>query len=120
MRHPMDTFRSWRRRHHDKFTADFFFGMWRTLFELKERADSFWMPVDTVDRDERLSAIEKRLARALLHDWTPENVYSRYDGPPSRYWTSWRGPKEAAVVRENEAREFFKTLPHFGQFGYVL
>lgn len=118
MRHPIAVYRSWRRRHGP--VGDLFLSMWRTLFELKEGvADSFWLPVDTADRDARLSMIERRLGVDLIHDWSPQNVFFESPCPPILNWRAWRNPKAFEGLAEAEACKAFRSMP-FDEFGYEL
>ena len=102
MRHPLQVFSSWVKRGRE---ADHDFReMWTNLFRLKERfADSFWLPVDTEDREGRLQAISERLEHQFTTDWRPvcatQNSYQ------------WKGG-----MTLDEVRGFVATLP-FGPFG---
>lgn len=101
MRHPMDVARSWMRR--GKGMDHWFRAMWRNLFELKAGfEDSYWLPIDTTDREGYLDAARERLRAPLATDWVPRGVTGN-DYP-------YRGGMTLL-----EAQEFFLTLP-FGQF----
>lgn len=104
MRDPIEVARSWIRR--SKTLDHTFVSMWNNLFALKTSyGDSFWLPVDTPDRDAYLDAIEARIGVELNRDWTRKGVFTAQN-------YQWSSGMTVA-----EAREFLMTLP-FGQFGY--
>lgn len=106
MRHPMKVVESWLKRQKPMDWS--FRDSWRSLFRLKAQyEDSFWLPVDTDDRDERLAVLGARLGINLETDWMPKGVFStdHYD------WVE--------KMTRDQARDFLKTLP-FDQFGYDL
>lgn len=106
MRHPMENAKSKIKR--AKPMDKDFKASWVGLFGLKEaHQDSFWLPVDTPDRDEYLDRIEERLGVELTRDWTPKGVFTAQN-------YAWQGG-----MTLDQAREFFRTLP-FEQFGYEL
>ncbi len=104
MRNPVEVWKSWRKR--NKPPDNTFRQMWSALFSLKETfPDSFWLPMDTEDRDVYLDMIEERLGEPVNRDWTRKGVYQMsYDC-------------EGGMTLE-EALEFFATLP-FEQFNYA-
>lgn len=105
MRHPVNVAQSWIKR--GKQISGWFCEMWENLFSLKaEFEDSFWLPIDTEDRDHRLALIGERLGISLDTDWTPKGV-------TGNNWPYIEG------MTVTEAAAYLRTLP-FEQFGYVI
>ena len=98
MRHPLLVADSWRRR--GRKVGEDFKAMWRNLFSLQGE-DTYWLPIDTPDRDRRLEALSTRLGVDLDDDWP---VHGHYEGDLGA-----NGMDHAELV------EFCQTLP-FGQF----
>lgn len=102
MRDPMKVAKSWIKR--GKAMDHGFRDMWTNLFRLAGDYESFWLPVDTKDRDERLRAIGDRLGKELVTDWEPVcstgNDYQYREG-----------------MTLDECRDFFRGFD-FAQFGY--
>ena len=106
MRNPRDVCESWIRR--SKPLDKTFKQMWSALFNLKSSiVDSYWLPVDTEDRDEYLDEIEYRLDTQLNRDWTPKGVFTAQN-------YEWSGG-----MTMDEAVDWLRQFP-FEQFGYDL
>lgn len=109
MRNPVAVASSWIKR--GKELDGMFKDMWRNLFQLKaEVEDSYWLPVDTHDREARLRIIGERLSKDLSTDWMPQGVF--YGA---------REIKASRGMNLPQARAYF--LEHknwFDQFGYVI
>ena len=103
MRHPMAVARSWMRR--GKPMDAVFCSMWENLFHLSQY-ESYWLPVDSADREQRLALIAKRFDVPCETSWHPVGE--------STGEVIWR---EGMTL--DEAREFFLGLP-FEQFGYEI
>ena len=104
MRHPMAVAQSWTNR--GMVMDDRFRNMWENLFALQKAHDGLWLPVDTPDRDMRLTAISERLGVVLSTDWVPlEHM-------------SVKKPFKGGMTL-GDCKEFYTTLP-FAQFGYNL
>lgn len=104
MRHPIDVAQSWIRR--SKTVDHTFRGMWQNLFSLKETVeDSFWLPVDTPDRDVYFDDIQDRLGTFLNRDWTRKGVFT------GRVY-EWSGGMTITQVID-----WAHTMP-FDEFGY--
>ena len=122
MRNPLHVWRSWTRRHSKTMGdwSEFFKAQWLKLFAMKLRyKDSYWLPVDTEDRDDRLACIGRRLERRLASEWSPINVWEPSIMPGTQDWRYWRHPKQPPGMLLKDALAFFETLP-FEQFGYEL
>lgn len=109
MRNPMAVSSSWLKR--GKELDQWYKDMWTNLMKLKEEVeDSYWLPVDTHDREERLAIIGERLGKEFTTDWMPRGVF--YGA---------REIKASRGMNLPEARAYF--LQHkdfFDQFGYVI
>lgn len=104
MRNPRDVCNSWIRR--SKNLDNTFKAMWSALWNLKDRyEDSYWLPVDTPDRDEHLEAIEDRIGYILNRDWTPKGVFTAQN-------YEWSGG-----MTVDEAMHWLSQFP-FENFGY--
>ena len=69
MRDPQECADGWTRR---GATFEHFEEMWRNVEVLEQFSPSF-VSIDTDDREERLSALARRLGRDLQTDWAPVN-----------------------------------------------
>lgn len=99
----MEVAKSWIKRR--KPMEHIFKAMWTNLFSLKEAyPDSFWLPVDSEDRETRLEAISQRLERDLVTDWKPVCATGNN--------FEWR---EGMTL--DEAKSFYERFD-FSQFGY--
>lgn len=108
MRHPMKAAESWIKR--GQVMNDDFIEIWQNLFDLhNEYKDSFWLPVDTDDKKERLQAIENRLELKFKTTWETFGHYDKYVGEYDKGMTL------------DEVRSFFiSNSDWFEQFGYEL
>lgn len=85
-----------------------FIRMWADLFALHdEYSDSFWLPVDTDDKQERLDLISERLGVEFKTRWEVFGHHDKYQGEYSEGMTL------------DEVRQLFKP-DWFDQFGYEL
>ena len=100
MRNPMDVARSWIKR--GTILDEWFRNMWLNLFALQKAYNGYWLPVDTQDRDMRLTTLSGRLGVDLSTDWTPQNVTQDNIGV-------------SGGMSMDECGEFYKTLP-FDEF----
>ena len=82
-----------------------FCSMWENLFHLSQY-ESYWLPVDSADREQRLALIAERFDAPCETSWQPVGE--------STGEVIWR---EGMTL--DEAREFFLGLP-FEQFGYEI
>lgn len=104
MRDPMDVYYSWLRR--GKTVGKWFCQLWENLFAIHDENESYWMPVDTPDRDEYLARISERIGVNIETDWKRRGAF--------------KSPAVARVgqnMTETQVRAFYRSLP-FEQFGY--
>jgi hypothetical protein len=80
---------------------------WKNLMSL-EGKDTYWLPVDTQDREERLAVISRRLGHEFKTNWTPVGVH-------------YGSAEYKGGMNLSDARKFFlKHKTFFDQFGYVI
>ncbi|MDB6061558.1 MAG: hypothetical protein JWM78_1661 [Verrucomicrobiaceae bacterium] len=68
MRHPSAVTTSWQRRGYDLAALDKLWG------RLRKYESALFLPVDAIDRDQRLNTISNVVGQPLSTDWKPYNV----------------------------------------------